>query len=273
MHQNCMHQIEISDDEFRLISEFLYDQTGINLGLEKKTLVTSRLAKRLQHYALRSYQDYYNLVIRSLGHGERQTAIDLLTTNETYFFREPKHFSFLEQHVLKQWKGGKPLRVWSAASSSGEEAYSIAMLLDDKAGVRPWSVLGSDISTRVLNMAQSGHYSLDRTEGIPKTYLKKYCLRGTQEYEGTLLIDKKLRQYVSFAAINLKNPLANIGLFDIIFLRNVLIYFNRETKQHIIKNIISAMAPAAYLFIGHSESLTGIDTKLSAVAPTIYQIK
>jgi chemotaxis protein methyltransferase CheR len=268
-----MQQIEITANEFRLISKFLYDQTGINLGPEKKMLVTSRLAKRLKYHALTSYLDYYHLVMASLADGERQTAIDLLTTNETYFFREPKHFSFLEHQILKQWKGGKTLRVWSAASSSGEEAYSIAMLLDDKAGVHPWSVFGSDISTRVLEKARAGHYSLDRTEGIPESYLKKYCLKGTREFEGTLLIDKKLRQRVSFEAINLKKSFDKIGLFDIIFLRNVLIYFDKETKQQIVKNIISTMEPEGYLFIGHSESLTGINSGLTAVAPTIYQNK
>jgi len=266
-----MYQFKITDDEFKLFKEFIYEHAGINLSEQKKTLVTSRLSKRLRHFSLDSFKEYFDLMLASPEGGERQVTIDLLTTNETYFFREPKHFAFLENEILSQWKGGKTLRVWSAASSSGEEAYSIAMLLDDVLGGKRWEIFGSDISSRVLKKAQQGHYSLQRIDGIPKEYLRKYCLKGVGEHEGTLLIEKQLRQKVSFAPVNLKRPLGNVGLFDIIFLRNVLIYFDMETKRKIVKQLVEKMQPGGYLFIGHSESLKEIHDGLETVIPTVYR--
>jgi len=266
-----MLQFKITDSEFNAFREFIYDHAGINLSDEKKTLVTSRLSKRLRYYSLSTFQEYFDLMIASPQGGECQVTIDLLTTNETYFFREPKHFEFLEKEFLPKWKNGKTLRVWSAASSTGEEAYSIAMLLDDMLGSRPWEIFGSDISSRVLKTAQQGHYQQNRIDGIPKGYLRKYCLKGVGEHEGTLLIDKKLRHKVSFAPVNLKRPLGNLGPFDIIFLRNVLIYFDLETKRKIIKQLVDEMHPEGYLFIGHSESLKGICNGLETVIPTVYR--
>lgn len=266
-----MLQFKITDSEFNSFREFIYDSAGISLSSEKKTLVTSRLSKRLRHYSLDTFQAYFDLMISSPAAGERQVAIDLLTTNETYFFRESKHFNFLETEILAGWKGRKTLRVWSAASSTGEEAYSIAMLLDDLLGQRPWEVFGSDISRRVIEAAQQGHYSQNRIDGIPKAYLQKYCLKGVGEHEGTLLIDKKLRQKVTFSSVNLKEPLGDLGCFDIIFLRNVLIYFDVETKKQIVKQIVGQLQPDGYLFIGHSESLKNIYGGLRTVVPTVYR--
>jgi len=266
-----MFEFTISDSEFQWFRAFIYENVGINLSNEKKTLVTSRLSKRLRHHSLRTFKEYYDLVMASSLGGERQIVIDLLTTNETYFFREPKHFSFLKTEILAKWKGGKTFRVWSAASSTGEEAYSIAMLLDDVLGHNPWEIFGSDISSRVLKKAQLGHYQQQRIDGIPKAYLHKYCLKGVGEQEGTLLIDKKLRKKVTFASVNLKRPLGNLGPFDIIFLRNVLIYFDSETKKQIIKQLVEELHPEGYLFIGHSESLKGIHDGLKSVIPTVYR--
>lgn len=265
-----MNLIDITDREFNSIRSFIYEHVGIKLSDTKKALVTSRLNKRLWHHSLDSYQDYYDLIIASPPDGERQMAIDLLTTNETYFFREPKHFAFLEEHILPSWRGGRSLKLWSAASSTGEEAYSLAMLLDDVLSPRTWDIFGSDISDRVLKSARRGLYSLDRTDGIPKAFLKKYCLKGYGQHEGTLLIDSKLRNKVSFSSVNLKKPLPELGLFDIIFLRNVLIYFDQETKQQIIRQLVEKLQPGGYLFIGHSESLKDIRCSLNMIAPTIY---
>ena len=266
-----MFQFEITDSEFNSIRDFIYDYAGISLSDEKKMLVTSRLGKRLRHYSLNTFAEYIDLMIASSPDGERQVAIDLLTTNETYFFREPKHFAFLEQVLIPKWEGRRRLKVWSAASSTGEEAYSIAMLLDDMLGERPWEIFGSDISSRVLKTAQQGHYQQNRIDGIPKAYLRKYCLKGVGEHLGTLLIDKKLRQKVTFAPVNLNRPLGDLGPFDIIFLRNVLIYFDMDTKRQIIKQLVDKMRPDGYLFIGHSESLKGIHDGLQSVIPTVYR--
>jgi len=266
-----MLQYTISDTEFNLFRTFIYDKAGISLGNEKKNLVSSRLGKRLRHYSLASFQEYYELILASTPDGELQLAIDLLTTNETYFFREPKHFTFLEKEVLPNWESRHTLRVWSAASSSGEEAYSIAMLLDDALGNKPWEVFGSDISSRVLKTAQQGHYQQNRIDGIPLEYLRKYCLKGVGEQAGTLLIEKNLRAKVRFAQVNLTKPLNNVGLFDIIFLRNVLIYFDESTKKRIITRLAKEIRPNGYLFIGHSESLKGIYDGLETVIPTVYR--
>jgi len=266
-----MLQFKITDSEFKLFKAFIYDYAGINLNDEKKALVTSRLSKRLRHHSLNSFTEYYDLMIKSSPGGERQITIDLLTTNETYFFREPKHFDFLKKEILSKWVGGKTFRLWSAASSSGEEAYSLAMMLDDVLQAHPWEIFGSDISSRVLKKAQQGHYLQDRIDGIPPEYLRRYCLKGTGEYEGTLLIEKNLRQRLTFSPINLKKPLGEVGAFDVIFLRNVLIYFDLETKAKVVKQLVEKLKPGGYFFIGHSESLKGINEDLKSVIPTVYQ--
>lgn len=266
-----MFQHKITDSEFNSFKEFIYEQAGISLSDQKKSLVISRLSKRLRHYSLSSFEEYFNLVTSSSQQDERQVAIDLLTTNETYFFREPKHFDFLEKEIISQWQGKRTFRVWSAASSTGEEAYSIAMLLDDKLRSRSWDIFGSDISHRVLKTAQQGCYQQNRIDGIPKEYLQKYCLNGMGEYKGSLLIDKKLRQKVTFSPMNLKKPLGNLGPFEVIFLRNVLIYFDEQTKKQIIRQLVEKLHPNGYLFIGHSESLKEIDVGLESVVPTVYR--
>ncbi len=268
-----MLQFKISDSEFDLFKAFIYEHAGISLSDEKKSLVTSRLGKRLRHHSLSTFDEYYNLVMSSMQSGERQIAVDLLTTNETYFFREPKHFDFLEKEILSNWSGGKTFHLWSAASSTGEEAYSIAMLLDHALGSHPWQIFGSDISTRVIKTAQSGHYQQNRIEGIPKDFLHKYCLKGMDEYEGSLLVKKQLRQNVRFGQVNLKRPLGNVGPFDVIFLRNVLIYFDFETKRKVIKQLVEKLRPGGHFFIGHSETLKGIDVGLEAVIPAVYRKK
>jgi chemotaxis protein methyltransferase CheR len=266
-----MQEYKITDKEFNQFRSFIYDEAGINLSDEKKALVTARLGKRLRHHNFSNYTQYYNFVEQSGDAAEKQIVVDLLTTNETYFFREPKHFVFLERKVVAGWKLSRPFRVWSAASSSGEEAYSIAMLLAETMGSRPWEVFASDISSRVLKKATSGIYTLDRIDGIPKDYLRKYCLKGVDEYEGHLMINRSIRDQVTFASINLKNPFPNIGLFDVVFLRNVMIYFDNATKRKIVERIVDRIQPGGYLIVGHSEAVTGLCKDLRVVMPTVYQ--
>jgi len=268
-----MIQYTISDSEFALFKDFIYKHAGISLSAGKKTLVTSRLSKRLRHYSLKTFQQYFDLIM-SPGHAkEIQTTIDLLTTNETYFFREKKHFDFLEQSFLPKWKPGKTLRIWSAASSTGEEAYSIAMMLEDKLGNRPWEIFGSDINSEVLTTARRGHYSMARIDGIPNNYLKSYCLKGVDQHEGTLLVTRALRDKITFSPVNLTKPLGDVGLFDIIFLRNVLIYFDSATKEKIIKQLAEKLEPTGFLIVGHSESLKDVHPGLEMVIPTVYRWK
>jgi len=199
--------------------------------------------------------------------------VNILTTNETYFFREPKHFDYLRDEVLKPWRG-RCLRVWSAASSSGEEAYSIAMSLAENLGARDWDILGTDLSTTVLEKARQGVYPMGRLELLDPKLMEKYCLKGVRSQEGTFRITEKLRQRTRFKQLNLMKPMpSGIGTFDVIFLRNVLIYFDNETKQHVVERILSALKPGGHFLIGHSETLNGIADQLEMVKPSIYKKK
>lgn len=261
----------ITDSEFNHFQRFIYEAAGITLSHTKKALVCGRLSKRLQANDLRSYSDYYELLASGHAPDEVQTAVDLLTTNETYFFREPKHFELLSQLARSAATRGQPFRVWSAASSTGEECYSIAMVLADCLGNSTWDVVGSDISSRVLQRARNGHYPLERTQHIPQSYLKRFCLRGTDKQEGTLLITRPLRSRVSFSQVNLNTELPRMGSFDVIFLRNVMIYFNGETKRQVVARVLSLLKPGGYFFIGHSETLNEISTAVQQVAPSIYR--
>jgi len=264
----------ISNDEFFRIRDYLQEQVGIQLTLAKKQMVASRLGKRLRHYRLSSYGDYFQQAIDGTLANERQVMLDLLTTNETYLFREPAHFEFLHKGILAGWKRGRLFRAWSAASSSGEEAYSIAMTAADLLGEAPWEIVGSDVSTRVLETARKGHYSQERTQYIPKAYLQQYCLKGVRAQHGTLLIDKRLRQRVQFRHINLNAPLSeDIGQFDVIFLRNVLIYFDNPTRQEIVKRLLSRLRPGGHFFVSHTETITGISNQLEPDAPSVYRKK
>jgi chemotaxis protein methyltransferase CheR len=262
--------IAITDKEFALFQRFIFEEAGITLSGAKKALVGGRLAKRLEHRRLSSYSEYFRVLASGQDAAEVQTAIDLLTTNETYFFREPKHFELLRQQAELARNRSQPFRVWSAACSTGEEPYSIAMVVASHLGSTPFDVLGSDISARVLERARSGHYPLSRTTHTPKTYLHQFCLRGTGEQEGTVLVDRALRDKVHFMQINLNDTLPRLGQFDMIFLRNVMIYFNLETKRQVVSRVLSVLKPGGHLLIGHSETLNEITSAVTALAPSIY---
>ena len=261
----------LSAGDFARFQRFILDAAGITLSASKKALVSGRLAKRLAHHGIASYGRYLDLLDSGEDAAEVQTAVDLLTTNETYFFREPKHFELLREQARRALDERRTLRVWSAASSSGEEAYSIAMVLDDVLGSAPWEVLGTDISSRVLRRARAGHYPEERTRHIPPAYLKRYCLRGIGEQQGTLLVTRELRQRVRFAPLNLNEPLPRLGPFDLVFLRNVMIYFSAETKREVVARVIGPLAPGGLLCIGHSETLNDISQAVQQVAPSIYR--
>jgi chemotaxis protein methyltransferase CheR len=261
----------ISDAEFDAIRGWIYERAGISLSAQKKALVVGRLAPRLRHHQVRSHADYFQLLKGDRAQAEAQIAIDLLTTNETHFFREPKHFDFLRKIVLPQHPARRQFRVWSAASSSGEEAFSIAMTLATELGDAPWEVFATDLSSRVLERAALGHYSMARTDGIPRDYLRAHCLKGVGPQEGTLLIAPHIRNRVQFSQVNLNNPLPAIGEFDLIFLRNVMIYFDVATKRQVVARVLACLRPGGYLLIGHSESLNGVVDSIKAFAPSIYQ--
>lgn len=264
--------VRISDIEFGQFQRFIFEAAGITLTDAKKALVSGRLAKRLHACQVKSYAEYFRLLTSGDAPLETQTAVDLLTTNETYFFREPKHFQFLKKEIVGgSLRGNASLRVWSAAASSGEEAYSVAMLLDDCLPGRSWEVTGSDISARVLERARAGHYPMQRIDHFPSGYLQRFCLKGRDAQEGTLLVQRALRNKVQFLQVNLNAPLPHLGSFEVIFLRNVLIYFNMETKRKVLTRVLNLLKPGGYLLIGHSESLIEVTDAVELLAPAIYR--
>ena len=263
---------ELSDREFGQFQRFIYEAAGITLSASKKQLVAGRLGKRIQERHFDGFGEYFQHLAGGTEPAEVQTAVDLLTANEAYFFREPKHFEWLRKVALEARTGSAPFRVWSAASSTGEEAYTIAMVLDDCLAARPWEIVGSDISLRVLRRARHGHYPVARTTGISPAFLRRYCLRGVGVEAGTVLIDRSLRKNVSFLQVNLNVTLPpRLGTFDVIFLRNVMIYFNGDTKRQVVARVLTALKPGGSFLIGHSENLNGINDTLTPAAPAIYR--
>lgn len=259
----------LKDSEFARFRQMIHRIAGISMSPAKKALVAGRLAKRLRHHCLSSYEDYFHLISRSQD--ELQVAVDLLTTNETHFFREQKHFDFLRQRVLPQRAPGRPFRIWSAASSSGQEAYSLAMLLADQLGEAPWEVFASDISTKVLEKARAALYAMDQAGEIPIAYLKAYCLKGVGSQAGQFTLEPALRRRVSFQQINLNERLPQVGEFDAILLRNVMIYFEPQTKQQVVARLVERLRPGGWFIVGHSESLNGLAHGLVAEKPSVYR--
>ena len=261
----------ISSSEFAKFRQLIHDIAGIQLSDAKQSLLVGRLGKRLRHLQLNSFSDYFHYLQERRNGAELELMVDLMTTNETYFFREENHFQYLRE-LIAAHPEHHPLNIWSAASSTGEEVYTLCMVLADELGIDgQWSVTGSDLSRSVLRRAEAGQYDLERVRGLPKHYLHKYCLKGIREQEGTFIIDRALRQHTRFLQVNLKSPLPTLGPFDIIFLRNVMIYFDAPTKQHVVAQLATRLQPGGYLFIGHSETLNGLHTGLQSVMPTIYR--
>jgi len=261
----------LHDHEFERFRALIHRIAGIALSPVKKPLVCSRLGKRLKHLGMSSYSEYYRMISDPMEAAELQLAVDLLTTNETHFFREPKHFDYFRQHILPMHRRGRSMRVWSAACSSGEEAYTIAMLLDEAIGADPWEIVGTDLSTRVLEKARRGVYPEERVAEVPRHYLSRYCLKGQGTKTGTMLIEKKLRDRVQFFQHNLTSPPPPLGEFDVIFLRNVLIYFNQETKRQVIGYLLPLLKKGGHFLVSHSETLNDIPSSLNLVAPSIYR--
>lgn len=266
-------QINLLDKEFEQISRWVYLAAGIRLTDSKKALVSSRLSGRLRELQLISFQQYIDMITNAkhpLSATERQNAINLLTTNETFFFREIAHFDFIREVVLPL-KSGRKMRCWSAASSTGEEAYSLAMTLAQHHN-GAWEIVGTDINEEVVTKARSAIYPMLRADNIPKAQLHQFCLKGTGSKAGTFKIAKELRRNVSFRQANLQQLPPDLGQFDLVFLRNVMIYFDVASKERVIANVQRQMKPGSYLLIGHAESLNGIANQLTLIRPSIYLV-
>jgi chemotaxis protein methyltransferase CheR len=260
---------ELANDEFHLLQQLMYQASGISLAANKRPLVAGRLMKRLRHYQLPDYAQYLRMLERPEHLDERRLVVDLLTTNETYFFREPAHFSFLGQWLARR-QG--PVRIWSAACSSGEEPYSLAMVARETAASRDWSILASDLSLSMLARAREGVYALAQARHFPEGWLQRHCLNGVGDMAGRFRVQASLRERVSLREVNLVQPLPeDLGSFEVIFLRNVLIYFNHEQKEHIVRRLLEQLVPGGLLFIGHAENIHGFDLPVRLLGPSVYQ--
>ena len=269
-----MSTLQFSDREFKRISEIMYQAAGLSFNDSKKSLIQSRLATRMQRMGLGSFAEYIAMLEDESQAAEFQMAVDLLTTNETYFFREPKHYELLEAELASR-KSRAPLAIWSAAASFGDEAYSTAMLLADmqmQGRIGPdWSILGTDISHRVLLSAKEAIYPEDRLRAVSPERLRRYCLRGEGESQGQVLMQDKIRERVSFGRLNLCQAIDGIGPFDVIFLRNVLIYFDIPTKIEVVDRVLATLKPGGLFFLGTAEGRVACKTPLQTVQPGAFR--
>lgn len=263
----------VSEKEFELFKNLIYEKAGIALSDKKRSLLVSRLSKHMRGLGVASLLEYYDLVTSKRNLNELQQTIDLLTTNETYFFREMKHFEFLKEHIIKKIHQPSSFKLWSAACSSGEEPYSIAMVLAEKFGLySEWRIYATDINSDVINNAKRGLYQIKESEKISAQYLREYCLKGVRQHEGTMLMDKRLKRHIDFERLNLNAEWPNqIRLFDVVFLRNIMIYFDKETKRRLLDKIADKIKIGGYLFIGHSETLGRLSDRFEIIRPAICQ--
>ncbi|OPL11169.1 MAG: chemotaxis protein CheR [delta proteobacterium ML8_D] len=273
----------MSDRDFNRFRELIYKQCGINLTAVKRTMLGSRLLKRLRTLGIASFSEYYDYVSSTReSSNELVHMVDAVSTNKTDFFREPRHFDYLTKEALPGmcrsgvWRPGKRLNIWSAGCSSGEEPYTIAMVVADFTShnrVGEFSILASDISTRVLEKARRGIYPDNAVEPVPAVVKRKYLMRGKGSQKGYCRVVPELRSTLHFQRINLNGSRHSWirTPMDMIFCRNVIIYFDRETQKKLFEKFYKQLVPGGYLFIGHSETLHGVNDKFKAVAVATYR--
>jgi chemotaxis protein methyltransferase CheR len=278
VQQLCSEVGGLSWPQFAAISRFVKQRCGINLHKGKKPLVEARLFKRLRELGLASFQQYVEVIRGDSDGAEVGAMIDALSTNVTHFFRERQHFEFLRSHVLP-WiisrdHDNRRIRIWSAGCSSGEEPYSIAMFLRNEiSDVGEWDlgVLATDLSQKVLGLARRGVYELQQVRHVPPNLFHQYFSHDRTGARDYYRIRKPLREIVDFAYLNLMAPWPMKGPFDAIFCRNVMIYFEKPIQQELVDRFWQILADKGVLFIGHSESLTGIKHRFRYLQPATYQ--
>ena len=271
--------VSMSSREFASLSRFIYEQCGIKMPEGKKTMLEGRLQKRLRVLGMKSFAQYLDYLFQPDGNNDELVQmIDHVTTNKTDFFREPDHFDYLQNKVLPEWwtkYGTRRLMMWSAGCSTGQEPYTLAMVLQEFAAGRPgfdFQILATDISTRVLEQAKGAVYSEELLAPLPSVLKTKYVLRSKDRQSGLVRIVPELRARVKFRRLNFLD--GDFGLrepLDIIFCRNVIIYFDRQTQARLLQRFFTHMRAGAYIFMGHSETLSGLDVPLVSVAPTVYR--
>jgi chemotaxis protein methyltransferase CheR len=279
---NSLDVSPISERDFTGYQRLVYREAGIWLSSAKKALLVGRISRRLRELGGLSYGAYLRRAVED--EVERVRLLDALCTHETHFFREPRHFELLEREVLPRWRErgdtgsgqGRRVRVWSAGCSTGEEPFSLAMVLRHHLPPEEgWhiDILATDLSTRILERARQALWPLDKAREIPRRYLRTWMLRGVGSQEGWMKAGPELRSLVRFQRLNLNDGQGVAGHYDLIFCRNVLIYFDAASKARVIERLLGHLSPHGLLFLGHAESLTGLGWRVSAVMPTVYAVR
>lgn len=274
----------LSQRDFLRLSRFIHEECGIKMPESKKVMLEARFQKRLRILGMKTFDDYCNYLFSDEGmERELHHMIDVVTTNKTDFFREPSHFDYLFKKILpeiaakKENGAGRKITIWSAGCSTGEEPYTLAMVTNEFAERYPergfaWSILATDISTKVLEKARQAIFDSERVTPIPDPMKKKYLLRSKDPNKGLCRIVPELRKTVWFRRLNFMDE--DFGMeerIDVIFCRNVIIYFDRPTQTRLLNKFCSQLVPGGYLFLGHSETLHGLDVPLVQIMPTIYR--
>ena len=266
----------LADADYEFLRRLIYEHSRINLGSDKRALVSGRVAKRLRALKIGSYHEYCCRLKTAAGAEELTDLMDVISTNHTHFFREEKHFDWLRSVLLPQWRlchdERETFRAWSAASSTGEEPYTLAIVLAEYFGMDgKWTIDATDISTRVLARAGQAIYDREKLAPVPPELLRRYFQRGTGQWEGSFRVREQLRRHVRFQHLNLLQPDYPFAQrFQLIFCRNVMIYFDRPTQETLIGKLTEQLEPGGHLLVGHSESLSGVRHSLRQLQPAIY---
>lgn len=270
----------LSKRNFDLLAKYIYSYSGIKMSHNKMTMLEGRLRRRLRATGLPSFDSYCDYLFKQGGlESESVFLIDVVTTNKTDFFREPKHFEYMVRSALPdivKSYGDRRIRAWSSACSTGAEPYTMAMILSEfmatSASDRDYFILATDLSTDVLQKAQKGIYHSELLQPVPAEMMRKYVMRSSDKRRQEMRISPKLRSHVGFARMNLMDDTYPVGdAMHIIFCRNVLIYFDKPTQQHVLTRLCDKLLPGGYLFIGHSETVTGFDLPVKQVANTVFK--
>ncbi|MDH4129855.1 MAG: protein-glutamate O-methyltransferase [Spirochaetota bacterium] len=280
---NYNFTIQLSNNDFKKLRDLVYKNSGINLQEDKMSLMSARLGSILRSRKINSYSDYYDLVQKDESGQELIILLDAMTTNQTYFFREINHFNFLKDNILpeiieiKKKLHDNKISLWSSACSSGEEPYSMALTIKDYFTKNiqniNWTlnILATDLSTRMLKKAEAGIYHKNEFAKVQDHLIKQFFQYGVDQWKDYLRVKKDIRNIINFKRLNLLENWNQLGSFDIIFCRNVLIYFDRNSQEKLIYKFYNQLNPNGYLIIGHSESLFNVKHKFKYIKPTIFK--
>ncbi|HEX4808718.1 MAG TPA: protein-glutamate O-methyltransferase CheR [Bryobacteraceae bacterium] len=265
---------KLSARSFEAVRRLVYDKAGIDLQQGKEHLVASRLAKLVRIHNLSSCDAYVDRLLADRTTNSLMEMIDAISTNHTSFLREPAHFDFLQRNILPKLAGRQEIRIWCAAAATGEEPYSLLFSAIDTLGLSASNscrILATDISGKALTTARNGIYSGDRLDPLPKEWLPRYFLRGEAESKGLYRVKPEWRNQIEFRKLNLIEPIHLGGQFPLISCRNVMIYFDRQTQQRVVESLVTQLEPGGFLFIGHSDAMTGKHPSLIPIQPAIFQ--